>query len=92
MRLGAAFDAQLVMLSSGAQLFAHHLEADTYNFERPLAQVIAQPLGLKNLSPVKWTCRQADGSVTEVDCDEVLPLDRDCRISFGKVEAEVRLH
>jgi DNA-binding helix-hairpin-helix protein with protein kinase domain len=92
MRLGGAYGAQLVMLSAGAQLFAHHLEGDTYNFERPLAEVIAQPFGLKNLSNLKWSSRQADGSLKEVSCDEVLPLDGDCRISFGKVEAEVRIH
>ncbi len=92
MRLGGAYGAQLVMLSPGAQLFAHHLEGDTYNFERPLAEVIAQPLGLKNLSGAKWTSRQADGSLTEVSRNEVLPLNGDCRVSFGKVEAEVRIH
>jgi eukaryotic-like serine/threonine-protein kinase len=92
MRLGGAYGSQLVMLSPGAQLFAHHLEGDTYNFERPLAEVIAQPLGLKNLSSGKWVCRLGSGAVMEVHRNEVLPLSGDCRISFGTVEAEVRIH
>jgi hypothetical protein len=92
MRFGAAYGAQLVMLSPGAQLFAHHLEGDTYNFDRPLAEVIAQPLGLKNLSSVKWTSHQANGSMAEVNPGQALPLYADCRIRFGKVDAEVRIN
>jgi hypothetical protein len=90
MRVGAAHGSQLFMLSPGGQLFAHHLEGDTYNFENPLAEVVANPLGLKNLSPRKWTSRSQDGSVTDVNPGEVLRLASDCRINFGKTEAEVR--
>jgi hypothetical protein len=77
------------MLSAGAQLFAHHLEGDTYNFASPLAEVV--PLGLKNLTPWTWTSRNQNGLVTEVKANEVLPLSADCRIHFGKTEAEVRI-
>ncbi len=66
MRVGADYGSQLVMLSPGAQLFAHHLEGDTYNFGSPLAEVIGNPLGLKNLSRGKWTSRNQNGSMTEV--------------------------
>ena len=91
MRVGAAQGAQLVMLSPGAQLFVHHLEGDTYNFGAPLAEVIPNPLGLKNLSSHKWTSRTANGAVTYVNPNEVLRLVSDCHIHFGKTEAEVRL-
>jgi eukaryotic-like serine/threonine-protein kinase len=91
MRVGAGHGSQLVVLSSGAQLFAHHLEADTYNFGTPLAEVVAHPLGLKNLSRGQWTCRGQNGSTIEVKANEVLPLPADCRIHFGKTEAEVRV-
>jgi hypothetical protein len=91
MRMGAAYGSQLVMLSPGAQLFAHHLEGDTYNFESALAEVIAHPLGLKNLSPRTWISRNQNGSVTEVKPNEVLPLVAGCQIHFGKTEAEVRI-
>jgi eukaryotic-like serine/threonine-protein kinase len=91
MRVGAAYGSQLVMLSPGAQFFAHHLEGDAYNFGSPLAEVVANPLGLKNLTPGKWTSRNQNGSMTEVKTNEVLPLTADCRIHFGTTEAEVRL-
>jgi hypothetical protein len=77
------------MLSPGAQLFAHHLEGDTYNFGSPLAEVV--PLGLRNLTARTWTSRNQNGAVTEVKANEVLPLTTDCRIHFGKTEAEVRI-
>jgi hypothetical protein len=79
------------MLSRGAQLFAHHLEGDTYNFGAPLAEVVSNPLGLKNLSRNQWVSRSQNGSVTEVHGNEVLPVTGDCRIHFGKTEAEVRI-
>ena len=91
MRVGAGHGSQLVVLSSGAQLFAHHLEGDTYNFGTPLAEVVPHPLGLKNLSRSQWTCRSQNGSMIEVKANEVLPLPADCRIHFGKMEAEVRI-
>jgi hypothetical protein len=89
MRVSGGYGAHLVMLSSGAQLFAHHLEGDTYNFARPLAEVV--PHGLKNLTAGKWISRNQNGAVTEVKANEVLPLTADCRIHFGKTEAEVRI-
>ena len=92
LRMGSAYGSQLVMLSPGAQLFAHHLEGDTYNFESPLAEVVTKPLGLKNLSPVRWTSRTQNGSTIEVKPNEVLPLAVDCHIHFGKTEAEVRVN
>ena len=91
MRVGSGHGSQLVVLSSGAQLFAHHLEGDTYNFSTPLAEVVAHPLGLKNLSRSQWTCRSQNGSMIEIRANEVLPLPADCRIHFGKTEAEVRV-
>jgi len=91
MRVGAGHGSQLVVLSSGAQLFAHHLEGDNYNFGTPLAEVVAHPLGLKNLSRSQWNCRSQNGSTIEVKANEVLPLAGDCRINFGKAEAEVRI-
>jgi eukaryotic-like serine/threonine-protein kinase len=89
MRVGGGYGSHLVMLTPGAQLFAHHLEGDTYNFASPLAEVI--PLGLKNLTARTWTSRNQNGAVTEVNANEVLPLTADCRIHFGKTEAEVRI-
>jgi eukaryotic-like serine/threonine-protein kinase len=91
MRVGAAYGSHLVMLSPGAQLFAHHLEGDAYNFGSPLAEVVAGPLGLRNLSSGTWTSRGQNGSTQQVRFNEVLPLDSECQIDFGKAEAEVRV-
>jgi hypothetical protein len=91
MRMGAAYGSHLVMLSPGAQLFAHHLEGDAYNFGSPLAEVVAGPLGLRNLSSGTWTCRSQSGSTQQVRINEVLALGSDCQINFGKSEAEVRV-
>jgi eukaryotic-like serine/threonine-protein kinase len=91
MRMSAAYGSQLVMLSSGAQLCAHHLEGDTYNFSAPLAEVVTKPLGLRNLSSERWSVRTQNGSTMEVKFNEVLPLTADCHIHFGKTEADVRI-
>jgi DNA-binding helix-hairpin-helix protein with protein kinase domain len=91
MRLGGEYDPHLVVLGRGTQLFAHHLERDTYNFARPLAEVTANPFGLRNRSGGSWVCRGQDNSITVVRNDDVLPFKSDCHISFGKIEAQVRL-
>jgi hypothetical protein len=90
MRMSTGYGSQLVMLSAGAQLFAHHLEGDTYNFSAPLAEVVTKPLGLRNLSSDRWSTRTQDGSTLEVKYNEVLPVTADCHIHFGKTEADVR--
>jgi hypothetical protein len=91
MRLGGAYDAHFVVLSPGTELFSHHLEGDTYNFSAPLAQVVANPLGLRNLSANQWTSRTADGTLAEVLPGQVLSLASDCRVNFGRAQAEVRV-
>lgn len=91
MRIGGELDAQLVVLSQGAQLFPHHLEGDTYNFSRPLAEVTAQPFGLRNLSTRNWSSRGAGGQLVETGVNQILPLTGECRIRFGRTEAAVRI-
>jgi serine/threonine protein kinase len=91
MRMGAAYGSHLMMLTPGAQLFAHHLEGDAYNFGSPLAEVVASPLGLRNLSSAVWTSRNQNGSTQHARFNEVLALGSDCQIHFGKTEAEVRV-
>jgi DNA-binding helix-hairpin-helix protein with protein kinase domain len=92
MRLGGDHDSHLVVLSRGTRLFPHHLERDTYNFTRTLGEVTANPFGLRNLSSKNWVCRGQDNSVTVVRRDDILPLRADCHISFGQIEAQIRLH
>lgn len=91
MRIGDANDASIVMLSNGAELFAHHTERDTYNFCTPLARIISNPLSLMNLSKHEWTSRTGNGTVTVTQANEILSLQENCRINFGKAEADVKL-
>lgn len=91
MRLGGEHEPLFVVLSPGARLFPHHIQADPYNFDRILAEVAETPPELRNLSRSSWTCRGADGAIFEVRSDEALPLKTDTQISFGTIEAQVRI-
>jgi serine/threonine protein kinase len=91
MRITGAHGAKLVMMSRGAQLFAHHLEGDEYNFMAPLAEVTGDPLALKNLSRRSWTAKLADGSSFEVPAGGSLKLSEGCKVHFGLADAEIKL-
>jgi hypothetical protein len=92
MRLTSAHDPAVVVLSPGMQLFPHHLEADRYNFSTPLAQVVAKPFGLRNLSRQAWTSRRTeDSSLLQVAPGETLYLHGNCRVNFGKAEGEIKV-
>jgi eukaryotic-like serine/threonine-protein kinase len=91
MRVAQAKSSWVVMLPPGAQLFGHHLDADAYNFTRPLAEVLERPYGLRNLSGRPWTVRTEDQPSASVPAGATLPLTQPCRIEFGKTEADVRL-
>jgi eukaryotic-like serine/threonine-protein kinase len=91
MRVGGQHDAKLIMLSPGVRLFPHHTEADTYNFRSPIAEVVSNPLGLRNLSNVNWTIQSSDGSRLEIPQHGVLAFQSNCRIHFGRTEGEVKI-
>lgn len=89
MRIGLSAEPHVLVLSAGLQLFPHHLEADPYNFARPLAEVTAAA-ALRNLSANSWTAVFDDGSHSIVPPGQSLPLAHDCLIQFGRVEARIR--
>jgi hypothetical protein len=91
MRFGGIRDSAFVMLNPGTQLFAHHLNGDDYNFLTPLAEVVADPLGLKNLSSFAWTSRVGDQPLAAILPGTTLQLQSACKIHFGRTEADVRL-
>jgi eukaryotic-like serine/threonine-protein kinase len=91
MRITGAHSPYLVMLSRGAQLFAHHLAGDEYNFSTVMAEVAVNPRGLKNLTASSWRATMADKTSLEMRPGSVLPLSDGCRIHFGKAEAEIKL-
>ena len=94
MRVGGAHGFNLVVLSKGAQLYPHHLDADMYNFSVVKAEVLANPLRLKNLSRDKWVVKtmdgEASGSTIEVAPGESAALTDGAKIYFGRTEAEVK--
>lgn len=90
MRLGQSAGEQLVMLNPGVELFAHHLGDRSYDFLEAWAQVVSRPLGLKNLSPLKWQAIPQEGAPVEVPPGSTLELIGSLRIDFGKVQAAVR--
>jgi serine/threonine protein kinase len=90
MRVGLSTDPALVVLAPGVQLFPHHLEGDRYNFSAPLAEVIARPPGLKNLSTRAWRSQIEDNPVVETAPGEVLGLRGGLKIHFGTSKGEVR--
>jgi eukaryotic-like serine/threonine-protein kinase len=87
MRLGN----EVVLLSPGVQLFAHHLEGQLYNFDTPLAEVIASPLGLRNISDRAWKSSAAKNPAEDVPPGYVVPLVPGMRIDFGGLQAEIRI-
>ncbi len=86
-----AYGSQLVMLSRGAQLFAHHLEGDTYNFEHPLAEVVSEPLGLEKSLLGQMDLPEPERLDDRSESQRGAALTADCHIHFGKTEAEVRI-
>jgi hypothetical protein len=78
-------------LGEGAQAEVYRARIGDAHYALKWYEVVANPLGLKNLSPDRWTTRTRKGSVLEVKCNEVLPLVADCHIHFGKTEAEIRI-
>lgn len=92
MRINSMHYSSLVVLKGGVRLFAHHLEGDRYNFSSPLAEVLSTPLALRNLSGNAWTSLEAgDSSLIQVRPGETLQLHSNCRISFGRAEAEIKV-
>ena len=65
-RISGKREPILVVLGKGAQLYPHHLEGDEYNFTTVFADVVMNPLSLKNLSGRTWTAMIADGTSVEV--------------------------
>jgi eukaryotic-like serine/threonine-protein kinase len=91
MRISQGNDASLFMLTPGTQLFPHHLEGDAYNFFAPMAEVVDNPLGLKNLSRKSWSAR-VDGALKEIPPNSILYLAQDTTIHFGRTEAQTKLN
>lgn len=91
MRLGNSVGASLVMLDPLTRLFPHHLEGDSYNFLKALAEVTSKPLALKNLSGRKWIVRSPSHGLTEILPGAILELSGPCTVHFGKTQGEIRV-
>jgi len=88
-------DQSVIMLNRDSQLFPHHL-GNTYQFDRPMAEVSRHPTnlniwGLKNLSDRRWTITTADGAMKDIEPNQSLTLAVGTKINFGQVTGEIRL-
>ena len=86
----------VIMLTHQAKLFPHHLDDhQPYDFTKPVAEVVQHPKdpniwGLKNLTTDKWVITTTDGSVKDVEPGKSAPLVVGTKVSFGRVEGEIR--
>ena len=86
----------VIMLTHQAKLFPHHLDDhQPFDFTKPVAEVVQHPKdpniwGLKNLTTVKWVITTSDGSVKDVEPGRSAPLVLGTKVSFGRVEGEIR--
>ena len=89
-------ERDVVMLNHDTLLYPHHLDSQTrHNFSVPVAEVNQHPKnpqiwGLRNRSKQKWTCRSAEGQVSDVEPGQSVTLSPGLRIQFGSREGEVR--
>jgi eukaryotic-like serine/threonine-protein kinase len=90
LRLGSGVN-QVIMLEPEARLYPHHLNNEEYDFSRPLAEVSASPLGLRNLSKRKWMAQTPGREQVEILPGASLPLLAGTRIDFGLVRGEIKI-
>jgi serine/threonine protein kinase len=92
MRMGKA----IVMLNADSKLYPHHMgDGRAFDFTKPVAEVVRHPTdpnlwGLKNLAGEKWVVTFPNGTVKDVESSRSVPLAANTKISFGKIEAEIR--
>mgnify|MGYP002681963784 CR=1 FL=1 len=86
----------VIMLNHDTKLYPHHTDSSRgYDFAAPVGEVKQHPTkpqlwGLKNLSDEKWVITSADGTVKDVEPQQSLTIANGTRISFGRVEGEIR--
>ena len=84
------------MLNADSKLYPHHMsDGRAYDFSKPLAEVVRHPSdpniwGLKNLTAEKWVATVSGGPMKDVEPGKSLPLASGTKVSFGKMEGEVR--
>ena len=84
----------VIMLNSDTKLYRHHLGSDDFDLSNAAAEVVRHPTnpnvwGLRNLTSEKWVATTTDG-LKDVDPGKSAPLVSGVKISFGKVEGEIR--
>jgi serine/threonine protein kinase len=79
-----------VALRAGARLRRHHLgRAGAHDPSSPIAEVIASPVRLRNLSPFHWTCSAGGGQRAVVGEGDCVVIEDDLRIDFGAAQGYV---
>jgi DNA-binding helix-hairpin-helix protein with protein kinase domain len=86
----------VVVISSGRQLYEHHLLTQKdYRFDTCLAEVVARPgdpsvLGLRNLTSGHWLARTPTNDEAQVPPGKTIALTSGTRINFGQRVGIVR--
>lgn len=80
----------VVVLQASARLFAHHTAGSEYDFSAPTAELIGQPLAMRNLSGQPWSAVDNAASTAVLPGDAVA-LTHGLRIRFGRTEGEIKL-
>jgi DNA-binding helix-hairpin-helix protein with protein kinase domain len=81
-------ERRIVILYPGKQLQAHHIGGTRFDYQFALARVEACPelpqtLGLRNLSSVTWTARQAGGECAQVPPRRTIRIRPGTQVDFG---------
>jgi hypothetical protein len=89
------FGENPVVLSEGAQLFAHHIDPRrSFDFAQPVADVISNPqradlVGLRNLGVEPWKVVLANGQERLAKSGQTVGLQPGVRIAFGRSQGVV---
>jgi hypothetical protein len=84
------------MLNYDTKLYPHHIDDQRlYDFTQPVAAIAQHPKdpntwGLKNLSKEKWVTTGSNSAVKDVEPERSVTLVSGTKITFGKVDGEIR--
>ncbi len=87
-------DRQTIMLNYDACVSAHHVGAEKWGFDRPVAEVAQHPTnpdvwGLRNLSSTTWTAATPTGGLLEVVPGRSVTLAPGTSVNFGTAQGVI---
>jgi len=88
---------RVVPLSAATKLYPVHIaDEEDWSFGPPQAEVTAHPAnparqGLLNRSESSWLCTKPDGSMRDVKPGQVMAIENNSRVQFGRVTGIFRI-